>query len=107
MALELLRFGHAFRFGAGFFVQGLGEFLETGDNLGRFGQDGAGQFFGVIGPALRHFRERHHDGEGVVNGMFDLAEFLLQLGELFLRNAAGITHGRDDFRWRMGLVMLD
>ncbi len=46
VARFLLRRGrHAFRLRAGLLVQGLGKLLQTGDNLRRFRQDGAGQLF--------------------------------------------------------------
>ena len=78
----------AFRFGASFFVQGFGKFLQAGNDLRRLGQDRRGQFFGVIWPALRHFRKRHHHGEGVIHGMLNLAVLGLELFQLFVGNAA-------------------
>ena len=71
------------------FVQNLGELLKTGHDLWRLREHSAGQLLGVIGPALRHFREGHHDRKGVVNRVLDLAEFFLQLRDFFLRNAGG------------------
>ena len=89
----LLRFARDAFFRAGFFVQCLGKILQTGDDLGRFAQHGGREFFGVIGPALRHFRKRHHHGERVVNRVFDFAESALQLREFFLGDVeAGFTH---------------
>ncbi len=38
--------------------------LET--ICGRLGQHRAGQFLRIIGPALRHFRQRHHDRQRIV-----------------------------------------
>ena len=73
------RLWQAFRFGASFFVQGFCEFLQAGNDLRRLGQDRRGQFFGVIWPALRHFRKRHHHGEGVIHRVFDLTVFGLEL----------------------------
>jgi len=82
------RLWQAFRFGASFFVQGFGKFLQAGNDLWRLGQDRRGQFFGVIWPALRHFRKRHHHREGVIHGMLDLAVLGLELFQLFVGNAA-------------------
>jgi hypothetical protein len=82
----------------GLVVQHLGELLQAGNDLRRLGKNGAGQFFGLIGPALRHLGEGHHDRERVVNGMFDLAEFLLQLREFFLGNGAAGLLGHDWFK---------
>jgi len=82
----LLRFGGGFD--AGLFVQERGKFLKTGNDLGRFGQNCAREFLSIIGPALRHFRERHHHRKRVVNAMFDLAEFLLQLDQFFVGDGA-------------------
>ena len=82
------RLWQAFRFRAGFLVQGFCKFLQARDDLWRLGQDRRGQFFGIIWPALRHFRKRHHHGEGVIHGMFDLAVLGLELFQLFVGNAA-------------------
>jgi len=82
------RLWQAFRFGASFFVQGFCKFLQAGNDLRRLGQDRRGQFFGIIWPALRHFRKRHHHGEGVIHGMLDLAVLGLELFQLFMGNAA-------------------
>ena len=84
--MSLRREVYGGRLWAGLVVQHLGELLQAGHDLRRLGQDGAGQFLGVIRPALRHFRESHHDRKRVVNRVLDLAEFLLHLRDLFLRN---------------------
>ena len=87
------RSGNDFRLRTGFVVQGLGEFLQARDDLRRFCQHSAREFFRVIRAALRHLGKRHHHGEGVIDGVFDLAEFLLQFDEFFLGNCAvGVTH---------------
>ena len=86
---------YAAGFWPAFFVQDLRELLQAGHDLRRLGQHGAGQFLGVIRPALRHFREGHHDRKRVVNRVLDLAEFLLQLRDFFLWNGAdGLGHDR-------------
>src|ERR1041384_7302045 len=83
---RLLRFGGGFD--AGLLVQEGGEFLETGNNLGRFSENGAREFLCVIWPALRHFGQGHYHRERVVNAVFDLAEFLLQLDQFFVGDGA-------------------
>src|SRR5215471_1220826 len=82
----LLRFGRWVH--AGLLVQKRGEFLQIGNDLGRFGQDRAGQLFPVIGAPLRHFRERHHHSQRVIDTVFDLAEFFLQLDQFFMREGS-------------------
>ncbi len=72
-----------FRFRPGFFIQRLHEFLQARYDLRRFRE-----FLGVVRPALRHLGERHHHGEGVINRVFDLAEFLLQFDEFFVGDCA-------------------
>ena len=92
---ELFLPGNSFWPGASLLVQGLGEFLQTGDDLRRFRQHRASQFLSVIRTALRHFGESHHDGESIINGVLYLAELLLQLAEFFGGNGGGwITHVR-------------
>ena len=84
----------------GFLVQGLREFLQAGNNLRRFRQDGGRQFLRIIRTALRHLRKRHHDRERIIYGMLDLAEFRLQLDQLFVRNIAGGSLMMTGFHWR-------
>jgi hypothetical protein len=63
--------------------------------LGRFRQHRAREFLGIIGTPLRHLRERHHHGQRVVYRVLDLAEFLLQLDDFVVGNAAVVfTHDR-------------
>jgi hypothetical protein len=93
--MSRIRLRNRFRLRTRLLVQGLGEFLETRNDLRRFGQHGAREFLGIIGTPLRHLGERHHDREGVVYRVLDLAEFLLQLDQFFLGNAAVVfTHDR-------------